>query len=93
MLKVFKHDFQQIDLKDEKNERNRKDTDKDTLMKRVETPKKKQMQKKVEFHTKDLPFRVDGEESSFLRIFYFINAPIIKYVHHTVSFLNYYYNI
>jgi hypothetical protein len=34
------------------------------------------------FHVTDLPFRLDGNESQYARLFYFLNAPIIKYVHH-----------
>jgi len=85
VLKIFKYDFQQVS-KEEKIEKNKNNSDEDRLMTRVETPKKKHMQQKVEFHTKDLPFRVNGEENSVLRIYYFLNAPIIKYVHHTVGF-------
>ena len=35
-----------------------------------------------QFYTTALPFRVEGNENIALRIFYFLNAPIIKYVHH-----------
>ena len=35
-----------------------------------------------EFFVTDLPFRVSGNEFIGFRLFYFLNAPIIKYVHH-----------
>jgi len=37
-----------------------------------------------EFFVTDLPFRVSGNEFIGFRLFYFLNAPIIKYVHHTL---------
>ncbi len=39
-------------------------------------------QQELPFHATDLPFRVSGDEFIGFRLFYFLNAPIIKYVYH-----------
>lgn len=89
---MFRYDFEAVqpEKKEEKREDETKsvNTDKNRLMFKMQEPKiKKKSKGKDEFHTKDLPFRVDGEETSLFRIYYFLNAPIIKFVHHMVRHL------
>ena len=70
--KLFKYDFEAVSATDKK---------------KIGIKPKKNEKKAIRdsFYMKDLPFRVSGEESIFFRFFYFLNAPIIKYVHHAVN--------
>ena len=66
-LKVFKYDFEKVSASDKK---------------KVGTKLQKKNNESIRdaFHSKELPYRVSGEEAIYARIFYFISTPIIKYV-------------
>lgn len=74
---VFRHDIEVAKAKDKKKE----------ILKKELLPTNKNEREELaekQFHATDLPFRVSGEEFIGFRLFYFLDTPIIKYLHHTL---------
>jgi hypothetical protein len=74
---VFRYDIEVSKAKDQKKEVLKKELLPTNKSEREELAQK-------QFHATDLPFRVSGEEFIGFRLFYFLDTPIIKFLHHTL---------